>query len=103
VVPEFDTGSRLLRFVSTSGDFPAQHANGISAGALDALRAGTIDEIEWDHTALGATLQLLRPAVQIGIGLDGVKRYTLLSQIGRRQPGLLERALAPVLVEPESR
>jgi len=95
VTPEFDTGGRFLRFVSRPAEPPVQRANGIAARALEALRAGAVDVIEWDHTAIGTTLQLRRPTVEIGIGTDGVKRYTLLIQIGRRHPGLLERALAP--------
>jgi hypothetical protein len=65
--------------------------------AREAVRAGAIDVIEWDHTAFGPTIQLRSPAVEVGIGADGVKRYTLLLQIGRRRPGVLEQALAPAL------
>ncbi len=97
VIPEFDSSSRVLRFVSSPVESRAQVANGTAEPALEALGAGDVDVIEWDHTAFGPTIQLQRPSVEVGIGTDGVKRYTLLAQIGRRRPGLLERALAPAL------
>ncbi len=95
VIPEFDSGSRVLRFVSSPVESLSQQADGTAERALEAVRAGVIDVIEWDHTAFGPTIQLRRPSVEVGIGTDGVKRYALLAQIGRRRPGLLERALAP--------
>jgi hypothetical protein len=97
VISEFDSGSRLLRFVSSPVQSHPQVADGTAERAREAVRAGVIDVIEWDHSAFGPTIQLRSPAVEVGIGTDGVKRYTLLVQIGRRRPGLLERALAPAL------
>jgi hypothetical protein len=97
VIPELDSSTRLLRFVSSPVESLSQLPDGSAERALEAVRAGVIDVIEWDHTAFGPTIQLQRPSVEVGIGTDGVKRYTLLAQIGRRRPGLLERALAPAL------
>lgn len=97
VTPELSTNSRSLRFVSRPPESRGPDANGMPARALEALRTGTIDVIEWDHSAIGTTLHLQRPVVEIGIGTGGVKSYDLLIQIGRRRPELLERALAPAI------
>jgi hypothetical protein len=35
--------------------------------------------------------------LELGLGKDGLKSFTLLAEIGRRKPALLERALAPMV------
>jgi hypothetical protein len=95
---EFDRSTDSLRFVSTLSE-PGRTESPpvIPDGALEQLREGNIEVIEWDHRAVGSTVQLERPRVEVGIGSDGLKRYVLLVQIGRRRPALLERVLAPVI------
>jgi hypothetical protein len=97
VVTEFDSSSSCLRFVSWPVEQAPQDKPELPAGAWEALRAGAVKVVEWDHRAVGRTIQLSRPRVEIGIGSDGLKRYGLLIEIGRRRPDLLERALAPVI------
>ena len=50
--------------------------------------------IEWDHSAVGGIVTLKRPEIRVGIGRDGLKRYDMLVEIGRRRPDLLRRALS---------
>jgi len=92
---DFDSSQRVLRFTSrpVDGDLVPE----LSPDARKALLAGSVDLIEWDHTAFGGTVTLARPEIVIGIGRDGLKRYELLVQVGKRRPQLLERALAPLI------
>jgi hypothetical protein len=94
---EFDMASKSLSFVS----IPTNHATHISTQvpdvALEAVRQGLVNVIEWDHRALGGTIQLDRPAMEVGIGYKGLEIFTELAKIGRQDPSALERALAPVL------
>jgi hypothetical protein len=93
---EYDAANRRLRFVSRPAD-EAVHADAPPPAALEAVRTGMVDAVEWDHRAVGDTIRLNRPSVEIGIGAEGVKSYAILVQLAHRSPGLLERALAPVL------
>jgi hypothetical protein len=96
VEAEYDQSSNTLRFLSKSA------AEGAGAGptspvVLDAVRVGSVDAIEWDHTAIGPTVELVDPYLEVGVGSDGHKRFGPLVQLGRRRPDLLERVLAPVM------
>ncbi len=94
---EFDADNRGLRFVSSQPGGNAGSEDGLSQLVHEALRAGKVDVIEWDHRALGGTVHLRRPRMEVGIGSDGVERFVLLAKIGRDNPVALERALAPML------
>jgi hypothetical protein len=61
------------------------------------MRVGDLKVIEWDHRALGGRISLARPAIEVGIGFEGLETFTVLADIGRRDPLALERVLAPVL------
>jgi hypothetical protein len=63
----------------------------------NALRTGTLRVIEWDHRAVGGKIQLDRPAMEVGIGYEGLEEFTVLAGIGRSSPEALGRALAPVI------
>ena len=99
---EFDGATRSLRFVSRLGQ-SRQPANGSLKTALDALRAGALDVIEWDHRAVGSLVRLQHPWLDVGIGADGLESFALLSQIGRRNPHALERVLTPMISGDQSR
>ena len=94
---EFDSSTKLLRFASRPVEQAPGDSHLSSASAVDALRASSVTAIEWDHTALDGTVQLKRPDIDIGIGSDGVTRFPLLIQIGRRKPALLVRTLQHVM------
>jgi hypothetical protein len=101
VVSEFDAADGSLRFVSQREDAD-QSVNGSSRVVRDALLAGSVKAIEWDHRAMGPTLWLRKPRVELVIGKDGFKSFTLLAQIGQRKPALIERALRPIIGMHES-
>ena len=94
---EFDATRKAVSFVS----MPVGHGISSAPDAIDltrrALRAGDLRIIEWDHRALGGTLHLDRPVMDVGIGFDGLENFTVLAGIGRDHPAALERALDPVL------
>ena len=96
---EFDSNSGRVRFVSVPDEPGWSKTDPQAANILEAVRAGGINEIEWDHTAVGRSIQLLKPRVEVGIGTAGFKGFLLLVEIGRRNPALLERVLAPVVGE----
>jgi hypothetical protein len=95
-----------LSFVSIPTDHDTPLPTGISEGALQAIRAGQLNVIEWDHRALGGIIQLDRPVMEVGIGYKGLEHFTVLAKIGKEHPSVLERALAPTLAvarpEPET-
>jgi len=93
---EFDADTRRLRFVSCPPGARAVHANGFAQLVREALRTGKVDIIEWDHRAVGGTVRLQRPRLEVGIGSDGLERFVLISKIGQQNPRALERALAPL-------
>jgi Glycosyl transferases group 1 len=99
VTSEFDEANGSLRFVSRPD--PCVQPIGEPSGTLrSALVAGAVRAIEWDHSAVGETVRLRKPRVDLRIGQDGHKNFDLVAQIGRRKPALLERALAPVIRVP---
>jgi len=97
VAAEFHRSTGCLRFVSRAVELGPNDANGSSEGAREALRTGAVHVVEWDHRAVGRTVRLQRPRIEVGIGLDGLKTYAILVEIGQRKPGLLERALGQVV------
>jgi hypothetical protein len=94
---EFDAANRSLRFVSRPVDESRPQESGSPKAVLDALRAQTLDTIEWDHREVGRTVPLRSPRVEVGIGADGIETFALLAQIGRRNPDALARALTPMI------
>jgi hypothetical protein len=97
ITSDFAYKGGCLRFTSWPVGTPAPNATRSSMLAAEALRTGAVSVVEWDHTAVGPTLRLEHPRVDIGIGTGGLKNYALLADIGRRNPSTLERALAPAL------
>lgn len=93
---EYDAGRRAACFVSN----PANDNRGAADRIRDAMREGDLQVIEWDHRALGGKIHLTRPAMDVGIGYDGLESFTVIAGIGRQNPRALERALAPLL-EPD--
>jgi hypothetical protein len=100
VSAQYDAAGSSIRFMSRPASQGVHPVNGSVRLAREALRAGTIQAIEWDHSSLGTTVRLRKPRVELGIGPAGLKRFTLLAEIGRRKPTLLEHALAS-MVGPE--
>jgi hypothetical protein len=102
---EFDAGRKAVCFVSTPTGSRAA-GNGAALGRIrEALRSGELRIIEWDHRALGGLIHLDRPKMEIGIGFEGLENFSVLAAIGRTNPAVLERAIAPALAvsEPSSR
>jgi len=103
---EFDVARNSLSFVSIPTDHDTPLQTGVSEDALQAIRAGHLNVIEWDHRALGGIIQLDRPLMEVGIGYKGLEHFTVLAKIGKEHPAVLERALAPTLAvarpEPET-
>jgi hypothetical protein len=93
---EYDPGRKALCFVS-SAPGEGRPENHDSTEVDGALRGGELSVIEWDHRALGGKIRLQRPAMEVGIGYEGLESFTVLAGIGRSNPALLERALAPVI------
>jgi hypothetical protein len=94
---QFDAASGTVRFTSGFSESGWQQPARLSGMGLDALRAGAVNSIEWDHRAIGPTVRFGRKPVEVGIGLNGLTQYGLLTQIGRRNPGVAERALSPLI------
>jgi hypothetical protein len=94
---EFDAARSLLSVVSIpagpAGKAPARQTQ----ASLEAVRAGSLRAIEWDHRALGGLVHLDRPPMDVGVGFAGLENFTLLVAIGRDSPPALERALSPLL------
>jgi hypothetical protein len=91
-----DAGLRSLRFISRAEKDADPTARGTATSSANGPGTG-LDLIEWDHRAMGGLVQLQRPRLEVAIGLEGVERFELLAEIGRRSPPILERALAPLL------
>jgi hypothetical protein len=114
---EFDPERRALSFLSVPAPDPAPERvtspdaildrvtspdaileRVTSPGAiLDAVRRRELTVIEWDHRPLGGQVRLDRPSMVVGIGLDGLETFSVLTEIGRTRPSALERALTPLL------
>jgi hypothetical protein len=93
---EFDPVSKSLRFVSTPPGHEAVSSERITE-LREAVHAGQLKAMVWDHRALGGTIRLDRPAMLVGIGSDGLESFSVLTEIGHLNPAALERALAPLL------
>jgi hypothetical protein len=92
---EFDPRSKSVCFVSVpSGASELAHDDQTGPG-WDAIRAGELRVIEWDHRALGGIIHLDHPHMEVGIGFDGLESFTVLAAIGLKHPSALARALAP--------
>jgi hypothetical protein len=102
VVPEFDGATGSLRFTSHPTIEPQPIRGGVTAGLIEALRLGGVKSIMWDHTAVGGSVNLEHPRLEIGIGAGGIKRFSLLIQLARDNPPMLVRALAPMLGRSET-
>jgi hypothetical protein len=89
-----DDGSLRLVSMSNAGEHLVDESSGL---VREALRAGAVKSIEWDHSAVGATVRLSKPRMEVAIGKDGHKHFDLISEIGRRKPALLAQALAPTI------
>lgn len=96
VAAEFDRVTGCLRFVSRPLEFGHIDASGAQA-SREALHSGSVKVVEWDHTAVGRTIRLQRPRVDVAIGPNGLKTYAILVELGNRKPGLLDRALGHVV------
>ena len=100
---ELDPQRRNLRFVSDPEGSESRSADA-SSTVLDALQAGTIEAIEWDHRGVGQTVDLDHPHVEIGVGSDGRARFERLARLSRDEPDLIARLLGPALgVETKAR
>jgi hypothetical protein len=94
---EYDAAGKSLCFVSTPTGYPITEHRGQVDLIRDALRAGEIKVIEWDHRALGGKVRIERPAMEVGIGYKGLESFTAIASLGRMNPLALDRALAPML------
>lgn len=95
--PVYDLARKSLCFVST----PTGQNIAVNRAAPNeirgALRKGELKVVEWDHRAVGGKIHVERPAMDVGIGFEGLENFTMLTRIGRDNPAALERALAPAL------
>jgi hypothetical protein len=98
---EFDAERGLLCFVSLPLGHKAPDRHASSHEIREALRAGDLRDIEWDHRALGGKVWLDRPAMEVGIGYQGLESFNLLVGIGHQNPAALTKALEPVLAASE--
>ena len=93
----FHPQRKALSFVSLPAETASRERKMPADLIFKALRNGELEVLEWDHRALGGRIQLDRPAMQVGIGFEGLESFTVLAALGRDHPPALERALAPVL------
>lgn len=94
---EFDPERRALTFVSVAAPDSAPERLSSADLVLDAIRRRELSVIQWDHRPLGGQIRLDRPSMVVGIGLDGLETFSVLTEIGRIRPSALERALTPLL------
>jgi len=94
---EFDPERRALSFVSAAAADRVPERITTADSILEAVRRRELTVIEWDHRPLGGQVRLDRPSMVVGIGLDGLETFSVLTEIGRRRPSELERALTPLL------
>jgi hypothetical protein len=94
---EFDAARGAACFISVPlrEGGPPLHRHGAAIRA--ALGRGELKVIEWDHRALGGTIELDQPRMVVGIGSKGMETFTIIAGIGRQSPADLERAFGPVL------
>ena len=102
---QFDGTRKALSFVSTPVGLAAPPHDNQTDSIRDALHAGDVISIDWDHRALGGLIRIERPAMEVGIGFQGLETFSVLAAIGRQDPAALERAIAPALAvrEPSPR
>ena len=93
----YEPGSTSLRFVSTPAGSLAAGPPGAMPPARPVIHTEDLKIVEWDHRALGGLVHIDRPALTIGIGSDGLERFTLLTAIARAHPEALDRNLRPLL------
>jgi hypothetical protein len=94
---EFDLDRKSVCFVSVPAGHGAPVPDGQTGATRDAVRAGGLRVIEWDHRALDGMIHLDHPQMEVGIGFDGLETFTVLAEIGLMHPSALERALGPAL------
>jgi hypothetical protein len=100
VVPSIEDGT--LTFTSTPAD--GGFEGSVPRGARSALRAGRVDQIVWNHAAVGQYVTMSLPLVKKRISFDvgrydayGVYRFDQLLGIAREDPDLALAALEPLL------
>jgi len=98
---EYDAARGAACFVSTSAGHTPVFDGRASDRIRDAMRKRELKVIEWDHRALGGKIRLDRPAMEVGIGFEGLESFTVLARIGNQHPAALEKALAPALMPVE--
>lgn len=99
VEPQLESSARL-RFVSTPG---AARSPASSVTPTLVVDVAGLKSIEWDHSAVGTTLRLRRPRVEVGVGVDGVKHFPALTKIARADPGIIGEMIPTVTAEPAVR
>ncbi|MFI5388011.1 MAG: hypothetical protein ACHQ50_18035, partial [Fimbriimonadales bacterium] len=94
---EFDPSTGSLRFVSVPGEDGRRETDAVLDMARTALLGNRVTAVEWDHRAVAATVSLERPTVDVGVGSDGLKSFSLLRDVGAREPTLLQHVLGPAI------
>lgn len=94
---EFDARRKAACFVSTPLARVASDDEGSGARIREAIQNGDLDVIEWDHRALGGTIHVDSPAMEVGIGYEGLESFAVLAAIGHQHPDALKKVLDPVL------
>ncbi len=96
-----------LTFTSRPASEPIASAG--AGGTTEAVRAGTLREIVWNHAAIGQYVTLPLPLTKKRISLDvgrydayGVYRFDRLLDVAREDPGLALDALQPLLTQSDS-
>lgn len=93
----FNSGLNSLCFVSTPRGQDITVGESASVALRDAIRAGELRVIEWDHRAMGGKIHIERPAMTVGIGYEGLESFTVVAALGQMNPSVLERALEPAI------
>jgi len=103
VVPTLENGCLVL--TSTANTRPAPEP-GLEDRVAEAVEAGSLREIVWNHTAVGQYVGFALPPTKRQLHIDvghhdtyGVYRFQALTDLARTRPAVVLDALAPLLAE----
>ena len=108
IEPTFDDGCLML--TSTNGALAPPPDDDLERRVRDALTSGRLNEIVWNHTAVGQFIRFALPPTRRHMHFDigqydsyGIYRFHSLVEFGRRRPTLVMDVLAPLLSPVDSR
>jgi hypothetical protein len=89
IVAEFEPAIRTLRFVS----IPGGRNEASQRIAPEAFTPMGVSNIEWDHSAVGSSVRLGRPRVDIGFVAGGVERFRAISAMAKTDPAIIDEVI----------